>query len=92
MAKKSPALRVDRAAKYLEAAQINQENLWKRRQIEWRTSFSLWAAIGIASGFIYLYANRPIPSPINWIFLSTVFIVYGAIIYLQRVHLKAIFI
>ncbi|MCX6233909.1 MAG: hypothetical protein NT175_04180 [Bacteroidetes bacterium] len=78
--------------KYLEAAKINQENLWKRRQIEWKTSFALWTAIATFSGYIYYSAHRPIPHPYNWIFLITILIVYIGILWIQHRHLKAIFI
>ncbi|MDP2723229.1 MAG: hypothetical protein Q8O72_10760 [Bacteroidales bacterium] len=81
---------IEKAGKYLEAAKINQENLWKRRQIEWKTSFSLWTAIAVSSGFIYMNMKRPLPCPEKWIFLIIVFVVYFIIICLQKKHLKAI--
>ncbi|MFC2152312.1 hypothetical protein ACFLSE_07265 [Bacteroidota bacterium] len=83
---------INKADIFLKATEINRENLWKRRQIEWRTAFSLWTAIAVASGFIYVYAKRPIPSPYKWIFLIFVFIVYIIIVWLHHRHLKAIFI
>jgi hypothetical protein len=37
----------------IELAKTNQENLWKRRSIEWKVNFGLWTALGIVTGFSY---------------------------------------
>jgi hypothetical protein len=83
---------IEKAGKYLEASKMNRENLWKRRQIEWKTSFSLWTAIAVTSGFIYIYEIKPDSCLVKWIFLIVVLIVYITIIWLQKRHIRAIFI
>ena len=82
----------ERAAKFIDAAKISQEQLWKRRHIEWRTGFALWTALAVSSAFIYRYAKRPLPDPEKWIFLVLIFVLFCAIVWLHRKHLKAIFI
>jgi len=78
---------------YLEIAKINQENLWKRRQIEWRSSLSLWAALGITTGYLIKCPLCPtLKEPFNWIFLIAVLIVYIIVLFIQRRHIRAHFI
>lgn len=81
-----------KASKYIEIAKTCQEQLWKRRHIEWRTGFALWTSLAVASGFIYRYAKRPLPDPAKWIFLVVIFLVFLAIVLLHQRHLRAIFI
>lgn len=81
---------IDRASKYLDASRINQENLWKRRQIEWKTSFALWTSIALISGLFYQYNKHPILYPNGCIFLGSIINVYLIILFLHWRHLKAI--
>ena len=82
----------EKASKYIEMAKICQEQLWKRRHIEWRTGFALWTSLAVAGGFIYRYAQRPLPDPGKWILLAVILLVFSVIVLLHRRHLKAIFI
>jgi hypothetical protein len=77
---------------YLSAAKINQDNLWKRRQIEWGSSFSLWSAIAVSTAFIFKEIDKPIESPYSWISLVVLCIIYFIILYIQNKHLKAHYI
>jgi hypothetical protein len=36
---------------FIELAKTNQENLWKRRGIEWKVNFGFWTALGVIAGF-----------------------------------------
>lgn len=81
---------IERASKYLEASKINQENLWKRRQIEWKTSFALWTSIALISGLFYQYSKYPIIYLNGYIFFAVIVIAYTVILMLHWRHLKAI--
>lgn len=85
-------LKIEKAGKYLEAAKINQENLWKRRNVEWRTAFSLWAAFAIATVYIYIDVEWPSQGPLFWIFPIVIIIVYSIAICLHYGHHRRIFI
>lgn len=82
----------ERAAKYLDIAKINQEQLWKRRQIEWRTNFGLWAAMAIGAGFAYMHLNRPVSDFARFAIVFCAVFVYGTAVYFHIRHMKAIFI
>jgi hypothetical protein len=43
----------EKASRFIELAKTNQENLWKRRGIEWKINFGLWTALAIMIGAIY---------------------------------------
>lgn len=81
---------IDRASKYLDASRINQENLWKRRQIEWKTSFALWSSIALISGLFYHYIKHPILYLNGCVFFGFIISVYVVILFLHWRHLKAI--
>lgn len=80
------------AAQYLEAAKLCQDQLWQRRQIEWRTGFALWAAMGIVAGFAFTHVKRPIPDPLSLLILIIATITYIAVVIIYFFHQKAIFI
>jgi hypothetical protein len=82
----------ENASRFIELSKISQEQLWKRRHIEWKTAFALWTAIAVASGFIYRYADRPLPDGWKWLFLFLVFCMFFLITLLHLRHIKAIFI
>ena len=46
-------IRPDSAARYVELAKINQDQTWKRRQSEWRTSFMMWGLFAAVPAFVY---------------------------------------
>jgi hypothetical protein len=78
---------------FIQIAKINQENLWKRRQIEWKSSLSLWAALGIATGYFIKCPPCPvINQPYNWIFLIGLILIYITVLLIQRRHIRAHFI
>ena len=81
----------EKAGKYLETAKINQENLWKRRQVEWRTAFSLWTAIAIASVYIYIDVEWPSRSPFYFLFPAGIIIVYLIAVCIHCWHHKRLF-
>jgi len=88
----------ERAAKYLDVAKIHQDQLWKRRQIEMRTSFGLWAAMAVVAGFVYMHVNRPAPDSSLWLmviyFIFFIFAIgaYASAVYLHYRHMRAIYI
>jgi len=83
---------VKRAAKYLDAATSSQEQLWKRRQIEWRTSFGLWTAMAVGTGFAYMHVSRPVPASTRLPIVVVAALVYAGATFFHFRHLKAIFI
>ncbi len=82
----------ERASKYLDAAKINQDQLWNRRKIEWRTSFGLWVAMATGAGFAYMQIKRPLPDEARLPMIFFVCVIYGAAIFLHIRHMKPIFI
>ncbi|HUS44908.1 MAG TPA: hypothetical protein VM219_02620 [Phycisphaerae bacterium] len=43
----------DKASVFVELARINQEQLWRRRQIEWKINFLLWGSTAAVAGYLY---------------------------------------
>lgn len=85
----------DKATVYLENAKASQEQLWKRRQIEWRTGFALWASIGVVTVFLSKEIKECVPS-LSQVSASIVCAVliaaFGLVYWAHRRHLVAIFI
>jgi hypothetical protein len=75
---------VERAGTYLDAAKINQENLWKRRGVEWKIAFSLWSALGAFTIFISSITSIPL-----W-FVIVLPAVYFSFVLIHRKLLKAL--
>ena len=85
--------KVDIATAYLENAKTCQEQLWKRRQIEWRNGFAFWTAIAVATAFIFKNVTpTSLPDPEKWYVLCIFLLGYVAVVIVHRIHLKAIFI
>ncbi len=81
---------IEKAGRYLEAAKINQENLWKRREIEWKINFALWTAIALVTGFLYLNIKNPINIPCNYCVFIVFLIVYAFTTWLYSKHIDTI--
>jgi hypothetical protein len=70
---------MEKAKQFIELSKTNQENLWKRRSIEWKVNFGLWAALGVIAGFCYEkdLSLDPTQHPYAiWAILGCVFIAY----------------
>lgn len=93
MSNREQESKVDMANKYLEIAKTCQDQLWKRRQVEWKNGFALWTAIAVATGFILQSIGSIfLPDHVKWSVPLILSFVYVAIVIVHRTHLKAIFI
>ena len=51
--------RLENANGYIELARISQEQLWKRRQVQWKANFSIIAGIALITYFFLTFENFP---------------------------------
>jgi GH24 family phage-related lysozyme (muramidase) len=75
--------------RWIDLAKVNQDQLWQRRQYEWKINFGLWAGLAALPGLVYLSQKECSLSPTLFYWVVCI---YGIVLLAYACHLIGLFI